>query len=236
VVTKRAARAIGAFGGAVSFLVLLAVHPGAMAGPILAEQSAAAPASEFDLSRIKTAESWYWDEESAADTLMFDIGSADMVDGSGLDEDARRFAALIARLGLNSSTRVSSGPGTNNDAYALEHDVAAAAYYTIFSMNQDVALDLLALNGAMNRISVAINSALAGPLNAVGLTNGSIITNMYEVPTEGGSNNNGYYRIPLDFFIKWIRFLLSEDAVPYYIMISTVLIIGVTFHILLRRR
>jgi hypothetical protein len=163
----------------------------------------------------------------------------DMPDNSRPDAISPKYSNFIADLDLNSSaraSRMSSRTGTSGDD--VEHDIAVATYYAIFEMNSDVATDLLTSYRTIDQVAGDVTAAMEGPFNGIGLTDNSPIARVNVTSTSNGSepNNHGNKFISIDFISTWIRFLLSLDAIPYYMVALTTLIIFVTFRILLRRR
>lgn len=236
--TGSTARISSTFGLALSLLVLWAVQPAATAGPISIEQSAATSTTEFVVSPLQIAgasDSGEQIEPADGNKLMFDVGSAEFEkpDDPALGGSLRQYAILIASFRLNrlSGPALSKSSENGDD---LEDELAAAAYYALLEMNSDVAVDLLASYRTITLISGKISSALEAPLNALGLNNDSAVTQVDVGSVEKGPANKSF--IPLDFFIRWIQFLLSIDAVPYYMIIFTMSILFVVFGKLLRRR
>lgn len=238
-------RLIVPLGWAASLLVLSTVEPAARACPILMEQSATTLASDLVIGPIKTGCVWDQNEEtqpaianklSSSDERLntFDIGAAEL--NMADDPEARgtltQSLISITRLALDSSTRsdhVSLRFHTTPEDYAAERDVAVDMYYAMYNINPDLAFDLLSSYRAINRIGGDIAGAMEGPLNAIGFSGDSAVTQINVTSTEL-TDANGHHKIigrrnDIDMIARWIRFLLSLDALPYYILISSVVII-----------
>jgi hypothetical protein len=238
------ARMTTTFGWAVSLLVLSAVQPAAWACPILIDQSAATPVSEFLISRIEAGDVWDHDEQAQLATAgevlnLFGIGAAREAiadNTSGPGGIALQYPVLRAGLGLNNATgagQVSLQYGANDNDSVSEHNIALSLYFVIDDINENVAGDLLTSYHAISRITGDITAAIN---TTIGLSSDNSFPQVGEANDELSSHNSRYdtTRNGINFGI-WIRFLSSIDSLPYYIVIVMLYIIVKMLRMLWRR-
>lgn len=214
-------------GWAVSLIALSAVHPAA-AGPILVKQSAATPDLELVIGLITKRGITDHNEQTQpaiVDNLGLEFDTGHNPGSAGVP---RQTASLTAALGLTSSAPssqfASMERGTNGDDDASAHDIAVDLYHTIYDINSGVAADLLTSYRIIGRVHADIIAAIKAPLDTIGLSNDSA-TPQVDFAGPASSDTNDRYdavdHISVDQIIKRIRFLFSLDALPYYIIIST---------------
>jgi hypothetical protein len=186
---------ISIFGWAVSLLVLSAGPTAAWAGPILIEQPAALPVSEFPIH--------HHNEQTRP-------------------ANSNKLNPVFI---LNPSGDVRFQHSANDDDDSISaHDIAVATYYAIYDINSGVADDLLTSYRTISRVGGDIIAAIKAPLNAIGLSNDLAITQAALTAAafaDKGENYNDYviHRSDLDKIIMRIRLIFSLDYLPYYILV-----------------
>ncbi len=231
------------FGCALSLLIMSAVDPAAWACPILMEQSTTARPFNFVSSPIKTGCIWAQDEQAPSaiesklgllDGLnMADISVAEfqIIDNSMTGTPPQHFVTITG-LDLNSLTHsehVLVRHHAYDDGHASDVDTSVAMYYAIYDINSDLARDLLASYRTISQVGGDISAAMEGALNTIRFSKDIAIAQINATSTEIANTNPRIKDTPnrsdIDLIVSWMHFLLSTDALPYYVFLSSAFII-----------
>lgn len=221
---------ISTFGWSLTFLILSGLQPAARASPIFSEPSPAISAYEAVFGQIEPGDAGTDNEQTrlSAKGDLFEqldddaIDQAVMADPHQIAEILPQYSVLATGLGPNQphrSGRLSLRYDADADDRATEHDVAVSLYLALDGVDENVARDLLtsyrAISHINNDVAAAINSA-------IGVGDESAPAEVGDPGREFGHDidHYGIARKTIDI-TAWIRFLLSLDAVFYYVIIAS---------------